>query len=289
MAYVWEADASASLARRLGAPPDKLGTSKGDGGCPDIWELDNGDIAVIGQDLTTAYRSRLPADAHVGEAERLVVIPRVTLLAAKADVPDVGLLDGLSAGEQLSLDTYEAELTRLRAVRGSRAWKLERRQYFREPYDASWRAFVRGDWDESLRLNEADREPLTEKWRMHSADEHTWMRVRIVEEPIVPYLQWELHALRLQAECGERIHVVSLEQVKPYETGGPLPELVVANPETIYQVIYNDGVYNGAVRYTAQAAAARIAEFLEHLYSIGEDVRDFFERKVASLPPPPGE
>jgi hypothetical protein len=56
--------------------------------CPDIWELDNGDIAVIGSDLTAVYETRLPDGVSVDPGERLVVIPRKTILAAKADIPD---------------------------------------------------------------------------------------------------------------------------------------------------------------------------------------------------------
>ncbi|GAA1383386.1 hypothetical protein GCM10009639_03630 [Kitasatospora putterlickiae] len=88
MSQPWDADPDAALTRRLGKPPTELGTTGGRDGCPDIWELDNGDIAVIGRDLTAAYRTGLPYDVTVGEGERLVVIPRATLLSAKADLPD---------------------------------------------------------------------------------------------------------------------------------------------------------------------------------------------------------
>jgi len=60
MARTWEADLSALFVRRLGKSAAELGTSDGKEECPDIWQLDNGDIAVIGRDLTDAYGSRLP-------------------------------------------------------------------------------------------------------------------------------------------------------------------------------------------------------------------------------------
>ncbi|MCC9306704.1 hypothetical protein LN042_06215 [Kitasatospora sp. RB6PN24] len=89
MSYPWEADPDAALTRRLGKSPAELGTTGGRDGCPDIWELDNGDIAVVGRDLTEAYQAGgLPQGLAVGAGERLVVIPRITLLAAKADLPD---------------------------------------------------------------------------------------------------------------------------------------------------------------------------------------------------------
>ncbi|OIK24037.1 hypothetical protein [Streptomyces malaysiense] len=88
MGDTWDADPQARLARRIGLSPSELGTTGGRDGCPDIWELDNGDFAVIGRDLTAAYSEGLPEGAVIGGGERLVVIPRVTLLAAKTHIPD---------------------------------------------------------------------------------------------------------------------------------------------------------------------------------------------------------
>ncbi|GAA2992001.1 hypothetical protein GCM10010519_26910 [Streptomyces lactacystinicus] len=88
MARGWEADPSAFLAKRLGKSAKELGTSEDRDGCPDIWQLSNGDIAVIGRDLTDNYRDRLPEDVALGPGERLVVIPGVMLSTAKADIAD---------------------------------------------------------------------------------------------------------------------------------------------------------------------------------------------------------
>lgn len=84
----WEADARASFVRRIGKSALELGDTGGRDGCPDIWELSNGDIAVVGRDLTSAYQGRLPADLRIAADERLVVIPRNMLIAAKPDIPD---------------------------------------------------------------------------------------------------------------------------------------------------------------------------------------------------------
>jgi hypothetical protein len=84
----WAADPAAQFARRWGRPPRELGTSGGDCGSPDLWELTNGDVAVIGRDMTDAYRARLPVGVGIDEGERLVVVPRATIIAAKADIPD---------------------------------------------------------------------------------------------------------------------------------------------------------------------------------------------------------
>jgi hypothetical protein len=88
MARSWEADPSALFERRLGKSAAELGNSDGRDDCPDIWQLDNGDIAVIGRDLTTAYAQRLPQGVTLAPDERLVVIPGTMLTAAKAHLPD---------------------------------------------------------------------------------------------------------------------------------------------------------------------------------------------------------
>ncbi|MET8982526.1 hypothetical protein ABZX85_43800 [Streptomyces sp. NPDC004539] len=88
MAEKWEADPGAAFARRLGKSSHELGQTSGNASCPDMWELDNGDVAVIGADLTASYEGRLPAGVSVDPGERLVVIPRATIRAAKTDIPD---------------------------------------------------------------------------------------------------------------------------------------------------------------------------------------------------------
>lgn len=85
----WDADPAAGFVRRLGKSAHELGSTTGDASCPELWELDNGDVAVIGTELTSAYRDRLPKGVSIDPGERLVVIPRSTIVSAKADIPDV--------------------------------------------------------------------------------------------------------------------------------------------------------------------------------------------------------
>lgn len=73
--------------RRLGPDPHAHGMqSAGCNGCPDLWELDNGDIAVIGIDITESCASNLPPTAGCGLDERIVRVPRGVILAAKSDL-----------------------------------------------------------------------------------------------------------------------------------------------------------------------------------------------------------
>jgi hypothetical protein len=74
--------------RRLGPDPHANGaTTVAANGCPDIWELASGDFAIIGSDITD-QSGQLPPGASCGPDERIVRIPRRSLLLAKADIPD---------------------------------------------------------------------------------------------------------------------------------------------------------------------------------------------------------
>ena len=77
------------FARRLGPDPHANGAQcAGCNECPDIWELDNGDFAVIGIDITDAAVPKLPPSAGCGPDERIVRLPRNLLVNAKRDIPD---------------------------------------------------------------------------------------------------------------------------------------------------------------------------------------------------------
>jgi hypothetical protein len=75
--------------KRIGLDPHVNGAqSSGCDGCPDIWELDNGDFAIIGIDITAAAIAKLPPTAGCGPDERIVRLPRNLLVNAKRDIPD---------------------------------------------------------------------------------------------------------------------------------------------------------------------------------------------------------
>jgi hypothetical protein len=56
--------------------------------CPDLFELSDGNFAVIGTDRTEELDALLPDDAARADYERIVVITRYTLLRAKRDIPE---------------------------------------------------------------------------------------------------------------------------------------------------------------------------------------------------------
>ena len=75
--------------RRLGPNPHANGAQTAAlSGCPDILELESGAFAVIGIDITAKAFAYLPPTVGCGPDERIVWIPRETLVLAKPDIPD---------------------------------------------------------------------------------------------------------------------------------------------------------------------------------------------------------
>ncbi|WP_265567472.1 hypothetical protein [Streptomyces hygroscopicus] len=75
------------IVRRIGASPRERGSMTGET-CPDIFELSDGNFAVIGTEATATLDSELPPDAARAHYERIVIVSRETLVRAKADIPD---------------------------------------------------------------------------------------------------------------------------------------------------------------------------------------------------------
>jgi len=74
--------------RRLGTDPHANGArTESLRGCPDVWELTDGDFAIIGKDMTECA-DQLPPSANCGPDERMVRVPRRILIAAKRDLPE---------------------------------------------------------------------------------------------------------------------------------------------------------------------------------------------------------
>ena len=192
-----------------------------------------------------------------------------------------------SQGDRLALADYRADFRVHRgAIRDVDCWKFERQQDFLDE-GSSWEAFYQGRWEESLRLLEEKREGLAEGVRKDRERNTVFHRVRVVEEPLTAYLQWELHSLRVQAEAGKKIRVIGPGAWSALEAEGPLPEVVVVGGRVLYRVLYNEaGALDGAIRFRDPELIKRWEGFIGQLYEEGEDLLPYFERRVAPLPPP---
>ncbi|MFI7058340.1 DUF6879 family protein [Streptosporangium canum] len=72
-------------------------------------------------------------------------------------------------------------------------------------------------------------------------------RLRLVQRPYTPYLQWELQFLRVRDEAGERIRVLDAGTLDGGRDLCRLPELVILRSSVMYEVLYDDsGTLSGA-------------------------------------------
>lgn len=194
-------------------------------------------------------------------------------------------------GERLSLGEYWADFEqRFWATTAPGFWKLERQQTFKEPGDDGWQAFAAGRWTESLGILDERRTEFADYYRRIADRGFHTRRVRVVEKPFTPYLQWELHVLRLRHEYGGLTRVVGPDRISGYEVSGPLPEIYTLGTDVMYEAIYDDdGVLTAAQRWLDQDLVVRCQRFVADLYRDGEPLDEFFDREVASLEPPGGQ
>jgi hypothetical protein len=191
-----------------------------------------------------------------------------------------------AVGERMELHAYYADFQKNYA-NIKEFWKLERGQVYAEPGDVGWEAFNSGDWEAAMSLLESRREDLTSYFQEQVARGTVGRRVRIVSLPPTPYLQWEMHVLRLRDELGEPMRILQDVDVAGLEDEGPLPDIYTMDRQVMYQAIYDDdGVLEHALKYTGQALVSRCRDFIADLYARGEPISSFFEREIAPLPPP---
>ena len=191
------------------------------------------------------------------------------------------------AGEVLKRPDYLEDFGRVWESDIHLLAKIERGQTFKEQGSPSWDAFADGDWAGALRLIEAERDSVAAYFQDAARRDLAFRRLRIVEFPVTPYLQWEMHSFRLQSELGEEIRVLDAREITGLERDGPLPEVVVLGNSVMYAVIYDEELKGaGARRFTDPEQIERTITEFESLYRKGEEFTEFFEREIAPLGQP---
>ncbi|MFE2185019.1 DUF6879 family protein [Streptomyces sp. NPDC059455] len=192
-------------------------------------------------------------------------------------------------GEPLDDDAYVSDFrARRKAIRNGESWKLERLQHFEEENSPARDALRRGDWGEVLRLFEARRAVAHKAADDDRRNGSPFHRLRVVEEPLTPYMQWELHSLHVRAEVGHPIRVLPAKEVVAAEADRLLPEIVILDNLTLYEILYTEtGVFESARRFTDPEIVKPWVAYVKQGYAIAEDIRSYFERAVVHLPPPP--
>jgi hypothetical protein len=166
--------------------------------------------------------------------------------------------------------------------------KLERRQCFKEPDSPSWRAFDSGDWRLALELINVENEETKDYFEELKSRRIRALRIRIVEFPIDPYLQWEFWVYHRNARLGEDIRVITLDELhrrrgQDYE----LPELAIIDDTVAYEVMYDDSGLNVGGRKIVDQILIRQCtnEFME-LFNVAQPIDDFFPEHILPLSDP---
>ncbi|AWL38675.1 MULTISPECIES: DUF6879 family protein [unclassified Streptomyces] len=196
--------------------------------------------------------------------------------------------DGVS--DRLDRPTYHADLGRTYTGGGIDFLnKLERGQHFQERGFASWEAFAAGDWERALTLADERREEYAQEVRRASERGVAHRRLRVVEFPVTPYVQWELSVLRVRVGVGDAIRVVDARDISSIERNHLVPEVVILGDVVMYEVVYDEnGNAAGANRYTDSSLIRETNAGFDALYERGEGFHDFFDREIVPLPPPRG-
>jgi hypothetical protein len=173
-------------------------------------------------------------------------------------------------GDRLDADAYAADLARQPVAPW---WALDRRQDRRLPGQPGRAALAAGRWEEAvLLLPPVERFPAAR------------YRLRVVELPPTPYLQWELYGLRARAAAGEQVTVIDATATVSWE---PLPDLLVVGDNLVYELRYDgSGAPAGAVRHRDPTLVEHCRELIRVLSARGEDLPTFFAREIEPLPPP---
>jgi len=192
-------------------------------------------------------------------------------------------------GEHLTDKEFFTDFNR-RFWRNNSFYKLERAQHFAEPHDPSWQAFAHGRWEEALELIQARRPSLEAQHRKATASGTIPRRIRFVEEPLTPYLQWELHLLNLRNEVtGGTIRVLPAMIIAADEHayGSVLPEICTMGDAAMYLHQYDaHGVQHHNLRYTDTKTVQAWHHYTEDLWNSGWPLTDYFDSYVRHLPAP---
>lgn len=201
-----------------------------------------------------------------------------------------------ASGLRLSRADYLARF-REEYPRCSQVDKLEAGQRFREPGYAPWEAAQRGNWGEALRLAEEERPTLARQYEEATAQGRSLRRVRLVELPPSDYVLWEMSILRLRAELGEEIGVITSAGITATD-GWPgsnrssmqhpppahMPELVVLGATALYELRYTqEGDLDGALRHTDPELIDGCRQEIGQLLTESEELLAFHDRVTAPL------
>jgi len=179
---------------------------------------------------------------------------------------------------ELSLDDFFARFeVQWNSARTS-FWKIEARQTYAEPDDPSYKAFLRGDSEQSKALLRERIFAQREMYQRARENGVSFVRIRIVERPITDYMRYEYDSYPFSAELGERILFVERSGIDSARvpSGVELRDLLLFDSEHLFLHRYSPkGELQGAFAVEDASLAKAYAEFFEYLVTIGTPLEDY--------------
>ncbi len=162
-------------------------------------------------------------------------------------------------------------------------YKLEVGQSFMEPDNDSWVLANNGDWDEAMRIAQADGEADNKRVDPPAPS----YRVRIFELPLTAYLVWELNYLKYRNRFVKNCRFLYLSDVPKELKFLVEKEIVTIDTSVLYEVHYTaSGELAGATKETDFKTISDAVEQIEQLYKIGNTFDDFNEDHLSKAPVP---
>ncbi|MEU1301536.1 DUF6879 family protein [Streptomyces shenzhenensis] len=199
------------------------------------------------------------------------------------------MFDSFPAGvsERMDRPTYHEDFGRVYTSGIHFLNKLERGQHFEERGFASWEAFAAGDWTRAVSLAEERRADYAQELQKAARLGISHRRLRVVEFPVTPYVQWELFVLRVRVDEGDDIKLLDARKIRDIEKDRPAPEVVILGDVVMYEVVYDDeGNAAGANRFTERELIRETSSGFDALYERAEEFHEFFDREILPLAPP---
>lgn len=192
-----------------------------------------------------------------------------------------------STGELLDNETFYADFQDT-FWNCTRFWKIESAQHFAEPGSASWQAFNAGDWDGALRLHDDRTQDLLDYHDRCNDHGIRTQRVRIIDTPLTPYLQWEMHLLFLRDATGGPIRILTHDTPTLLPKQFPhFPEVCGMDTTVLYEHLYDGhGVMYATVKYTNPRTIVEYKYLHEILYGKAAPIGPYFLRHIKPLPAP---
>lgn len=189
------------------------------------------------------------------------------------------LIDALSrlTWERLDRAEYFTDYLRKREASSADSIKLEVAQVFREPGDRSFDAFECGDLASSQEAMQDKRDAARKEFSRLALRRIAVKRIRVVETPLTPYLEWELQVLLHRAEMGEDIRVAP--ELPGGFSGAEIPnppELLAIGTEVLWRVLYEpNGGSIGAYRAMPDSLLKEIYEEVDSFHGESQELAEW--------------